>query len=324
MPRPPIPQKSGDEHWKILEEGIKDILGRRQSQLKLANLFGAVNVLVNSNSSSILRTGLEDILTNHFVKWRNELSHIAGSPLIARFSMIYDDYINYCNILPKIYSLYDRRNSTTGNGETLKLIQDLFQDNVLSNSNDVVMKDTTGGIRKEIHIARSQENVELKNISNLIKMYYEFREKLDIFDKFFENLQNDTTKFYDDFFKANYEGSSFPVYLQLSSEQFEREVSIMKEILQENERNEILSSCLFSILINNEPVVTYQEELKVINGKLVDTSKERFSQKFKFGHFYNRRDIFLGGDIQENIKNLVHLLGWDDEFHKIQGNGPIE
>lgn len=78
------------------------------------------------------------------------------------------------------------------------------------------------------------------------------------------------------------------------------------------------------ILINNEPVVTYSEELKVINGKLVDTSKERFSQKFKFGHFYNRRDIFLGGDIQENIKNLVHLLGWDDEFHKIQGNGPIE
>lgn len=78
------------------------------------------------------------------------------------------------------------------------------------------------------------------------------------------------------------------------------------------------------VLINNEPVVTYQEELKEINGKLVDTSKDKMSQKFKFGHFFNRRDVFLGGDIQDNIIKLVHALGWDDEFNELLRKRPIE
>lgn len=264
MPRQPIAQRKSDEDRKIILGGIKDILERKQSQLKLTDLYEAVSNIVNSNPS-ILRNDLNEILTKHFEGWRSELSQIAGNPLIARFSVIYDDYINYCNIIPKIYYLYDRRNNATQDGETLTLIRTLFQVKVLSDSKDVVMKDTTSGIRKEIHIARSQNNVDLKNISNLIKMYFEFRHKLDIFNVFYESLQKDTTKFYDDFFKANYEGSSFPVYLQLSSEQFAREESIMKEILDEkseeddenkkeiiDERTDILKLCLLSLLITNE------------------------------------------------------------------------
>ena len=72
------------------------------------------------------------------------------------------------------------------------------------------------------------------------------------------------------------------------------------------------------VLINNEPVVTYFEELGEKNGKLVETSKDRLSQKFKFGHFFNRRDIFLGGELQNNILELIKELGWEDELNKLK------
>lgn len=272
MPRQPIAQKKGDDDRKTIQDGLKDILGRNQSQLKLADLYECVSNLVNSNPN-ILRKDLNEILTKHFVGWRNELSRIAGNPLIARFSVIYDDYINYCKIIPKIYSLYDRRNNDKENGETLILIRQLFQEKVLSNYSDVVMKDTTNGIIKEIHIARSQNNIDLKNISNLIKMYFEFRYKLDIFSVFYDHLQKDTTRYYDDFFKAHYDGSSFPTYLLMSSEQFAKEESIMKEIFDERgeedeqnkmeiekQRKEILNFCLYSLLINNEDKFLHGDE----------------------------------------------------------------
>ena len=55
------------------------------------------------------------------------------------------------------------------------------------------------------------------------------------------------------------------------------------------------------VLMNNEPVVTYNEELIEKNGKLIEISKDRMSKKFKFGHFFNKRDIFIGGDLNENV-----------------------
>ena len=72
------------------------------------------------------------------------------------------------------------------------------------------------------------------------------------------------------------------------------------------------------VLINNEPVVTYVEKLGEKNGKLVETSKDRLSQKFKFGHFFNRRDIFLGGDLQNNVLELIKELGWEEELNKLK------
>ena len=72
------------------------------------------------------------------------------------------------------------------------------------------------------------------------------------------------------------------------------------------------------VLINNEPVVTYFEELGEKNGKLVETSKDRLSQKFKFGHFFNRRDIFLGGDLDNNVLELIKELGWEKELNDLK------
>ena len=77
------------------------------------------------------------------------------------------------------------------------------------------------------------------------------------------------------------------------------------------------------VLINNEPVVTYKERLVERDGRLVDTAKDRLSQKFKFGHFFNKRDIFVGGDIQENVLKLIDALGWSDEFREMLEKGPV-
>ena len=72
------------------------------------------------------------------------------------------------------------------------------------------------------------------------------------------------------------------------------------------------------VLINKEPVVTYKEELGEKNGRLVEISEDRLSQKFKFGHFFNRRDIFLGGDLQSNVLELIKELGWEEDLNKLK------
>ena len=72
------------------------------------------------------------------------------------------------------------------------------------------------------------------------------------------------------------------------------------------------------VLINKEPVVTYVEELGEKNGRLVEISEDRLSQKFKFGHFFNRRDIFLGGDLQKNVLELIKELGWEEDLNKLK------
>ena len=72
------------------------------------------------------------------------------------------------------------------------------------------------------------------------------------------------------------------------------------------------------VLINKEPVATYVEELGEKNGRLVEISEDRLSQKFKFGHFFNRRDIFLGGDLQNNVLELIKELGWEEDLNKLK------
>ena len=71
------------------------------------------------------------------------------------------------------------------------------------------------------------------------------------------------------------------------------------------------------VLINNEPVVTYDEELGEKNGKIIELSKDRLSKKFKFGHFFNRRDIFIEGDLNDNVEKLIKELGWEKDYQKL-------
>ncbi|KAH0792006.1 NAD-dependent protein deacetylase sirtuin-2 [Histomonas meleagridis] len=74
------------------------------------------------------------------------------------------------------------------------------------------------------------------------------------------------------------------------------------------------------VLINNQKVATCEENVTVTkdeNGKL--TAKElRTRQKFfKFDHILNRRDVYLGGDCQKAISDLVEAIGWSNEFEAL-------
>lgn len=77
------------------------------------------------------------------------------------------------------------------------------------------------------------------------------------------------------------------------------------------------------VLINNKIVNTYKEDLKIEKDK---DGNEKLSESFfapdpnfyfKFNHALNRRDIFLGGDCQKSIQELIKKLGWEDEYDSI-------
>ena len=79
------------------------------------------------------------------------------------------------------------------------------------------------------------------------------------------------------------------------------------------------------ILFNNEVVNTYDEKLKIIEGKNgQETLSEYFLNPdnfyFKFDHVLNRRDIFVKGDSQKNVYELIKKLGWEDEYASIVPN----
>ena len=75
------------------------------------------------------------------------------------------------------------------------------------------------------------------------------------------------------------------------------------------------------VLINNEMVATYKENLKETKDKDGNTilyDPRESKNLFKFNHKLNKRDIYLGGDCQDRIKELVDKLGWTDEFDIIR------
>lgn len=71
------------------------------------------------------------------------------------------------------------------------------------------------------------------------------------------------------------------------------------------------------VLINADPVCTYDEKLDIKDGLVTEVGKEKKFNLFKFGHFFNTRDIFIPGDIQENVIKLIEKLGWKNEFDEI-------
>lgn len=256
MPRPPIRvQQAGGDPWAIIENGVKEILGREQSSLSLSALHTAVGSLVSQSKLDQLGNGLISVLKVHFDEWSRDLSQVAGGSLIGRCSAIYEDFQNYCRIIPKFYMLYDRRFDTkNGRSEIGQRMRDLFCKSVLS---DRLLKDTSAGLRKNIATARSRGEVDLGPVKKLVEMYYSFRDqepKLPIFDDFFEALLGETERFYDNFYKVKYEGNSFETYLQIASEQFAHDEQMMCEILKPDEVQQVLGYLHSSLLLSREDV----------------------------------------------------------------------
>ena len=77
------------------------------------------------------------------------------------------------------------------------------------------------------------------------------------------------------------------------------------------------------VLINNEKVNTYNEVLAL---KIQDDGSEKLVSNctsnqskicFRFGHILNTRDIFIGGDCQKAVHELINKIGWEDEYSTI-------
>lgn len=259
MPREPIRTKSSEiDPWLTVSSGINDILNCKQSDLSLSTLHNSVSHLVSIGQLDQLRNGLVDVMKRHFDGWTKELSQLAGNLLIVRFSNIYQDFENYCRIIPKFYMLYDRKFDNSNDRSEI-LIRKLFVDCVLKDKK--LVKDTSIGMRKEIATARSRVDVDLGRVRKLLEMYYSFREiEGRVFDQFFEDFQEDTTQYYDDFYKTKFEGNSFHAYLQCCSEQFEHEETMAKDILKPEQVESVLQILHQCLLSSREEVFTGGEE----------------------------------------------------------------
>ena len=262
MPRPPIKAKAAEgDPWKTIASGVSDILSCRQSSLSLSALHSAVGTLVSQAKLDDLAKGLLTILDEHFKGWSRDLSQVAGATLIGTFSKVYEDFQNYCRIIPKFYMLYDRRFDTkNGRSEIGCRMRQLFVKDVLS---DRLVRDTTTGLRKDIAIARSHGEVDLGRVKKLLEMYYSFRDdepKLPMFKEFFDAFVDETYRFYDEFYKVKSEGNSFLAYLQMASEQFTHEENMMREIMRQDEVQDVLAILHSCMLHDKEDVFTAGDE----------------------------------------------------------------
>ncbi|KAH0789922.1 ubiquitin-protein ligase (Cullin) [Histomonas meleagridis] len=255
MPRAPIQSHtdSGEDPWKTVSNGISDILACKQSNLSFVKLNNAVSNLISSSTrSNELKNGLEQHLKAHFKMWKEQLSQKAGNMLIFHFSKIFDDFKNYCLVIPKIYMLYD--SSQREKDATLNIIRRHFRDVILSD--EKLIEETTESIERDIASARSHVEVDLKKIFNLLDMYYSFKDDpiCKIFGNFYGDFINETKKYYDDFFRTKFEGCTFYDYLQQASAQFEHEEFLLATILDKkpNEIEYTLKIVLEMLLSSHE------------------------------------------------------------------------
>jgi NAD-dependent SIR2 family protein deacetylase len=72
------------------------------------------------------------------------------------------------------------------------------------------------------------------------------------------------------------------------------------------------------VLVNNEKVAVYTEQIEVIDGKECKILPQNHRALLRYDHPTNTRDVFLGGDCQKTINDLVGAIGWLDEFAALQ------
>ena len=71
------------------------------------------------------------------------------------------------------------------------------------------------------------------------------------------------------------------------------------------------------VLINNDKVAMYTEEIVNIDGVEYKERPKNYRALLRYDHPTNTRDVYLGGDCQETIKNLVDLIGWKSELESL-------
>lgn len=71
------------------------------------------------------------------------------------------------------------------------------------------------------------------------------------------------------------------------------------------------------ILINNDKVAQYIEEVDEIDGQKIVMLPPNHRALLRYDHPSNTRDVYLGGDCQDTIKQLAELIGWGNELNQL-------
>lgn len=71
------------------------------------------------------------------------------------------------------------------------------------------------------------------------------------------------------------------------------------------------------VLVNLDKVAQYTEEIEVIDGIEMKVVPPNHRSLLRYDHPTNYRDVYLGGDCQETVKNLADLIGWKDEIEEL-------
>jgi hypothetical protein len=178
--------------------------------------------------------------------------------LLAHFSSISAEFFDFCDIIPKFFLLYDRQYAKVDHAVSQShfLIRCWFNSMVLSSLR--LIGETITTIRGELAAARSRDQGDLERVRQVVDLFYSFHErqpKLPLFWNFFSDFQRDTQSFYRDFFGAKFNGNSLGRYLELASEQFAREDSIVRAVFRKAEQEGIL------IILHRELLMDPEEQV---------------------------------------------------------------
>lgn len=262
MPRPKIKSQNlvGDPK-ETLQNAIKDTLNSKQSDLQLSTIHKACSELVGKEQYDLIFNTLTELLKAHFSNWHDQLSSVAGDPLLTKLCDQYEDFKTYCLLFPRFYMSFDRHFKKEEPEKTLNHIRKLFIQIILSDTN-LFKKAATPSIIKVIFNVQnksdnemSKSDIEMSNVKLLLEMYYSFKDESfgsEIFSNFIDNLQEQEAEFYERFFSINFYSNPFSKYLTTVSDQYKKEEHIFTKIFQPKEVREFLSNYIFSLLISKQ------------------------------------------------------------------------
>jgi hypothetical protein len=130
-----------------------------------------------------------------------------------------------------------------------------FANSVLSNA--LLIRTTITAVRRNIAAAREKHaRSNLADEGVILHLFQSFDGdpviRLDYFRTFLGEFQTETSNFYGRFSEAHFKQNPFPVYLQLSREQFEHEEGILRQVLPRPTQTAVLAILHGRLLIERE------------------------------------------------------------------------
>lgn len=249
MPRKPIHKADARaQHLRVVRSGLSDILQCRQSTLRLAELHDSVASLLDAGAPA-LSGALAELTGAHFAHWTAQLQQSHGAQLLSLIARVYSDFLVIFRIVPKVYMQFDARTASAGARSGAVLRACFFRAVLCARQ---PLSDAIGFVRRAVHCARQSAGAgsDLQRAAVLSDMLYSFRAETDLFASLMQSLEQDTRRYYDSFFAAQYDGGNFAEYLRGARAQFAREEEIARAVLS-GTAEDLLRICVCALFGDN-------------------------------------------------------------------------